>query len=482
MSGSPTGTLISLDRILGDAQDGVFVIDRTRRYVLFNEACERITGYEGREVVGRECSCGEAVDCRDKQDRPLWGALCPARGLFLGESHSARQVMRIRRKDGPSKWIETIYTPVRDRDGGVEWVLGVMRDVSQARADEEELLEELSSLREKVSRLSDEQKAAYGFSNIVSKSPAMAPVFHRMRAALGNTSAVLINGESGTGKEVVARTIHVHGLQSAGPFVPLNCSALPRDLIESELFGHVRGSFTGAVQDNKGLLRAAEGGTVFMDEIAQMPLETQAKLLRVLQDKRVRPVGGTSEVSINVRVIAAMNETPREAIAAGLLRQDLFYRLSVISIELPPLRQRREDIPLLVQSFIDLINSTGIRQIKSISASAWRALMSHDWPGNVRELSNVVESAYAMGEGPVLNHEDLSPEVLGLVAASAPAGGVGAELHLDGTLAQVEREVILRALKAANRHRIKAAELMNISRSRLYRRMEALGIDPGDGE
>jgi len=464
---------------LANALDGVVAIDRSRRVVVFSEGCERITGFRGEEVLGFSCSCHDVLACRDKQGRSLSGALCPAHTLFEGATDSARQRMCIRRKDGTRRWVETNYSVIRDRAGEAEFVLGVMRDISEAKSWEDDLLSEMSDLRERVHRLSERQAAEYGFGNIVSKSPAMTPVFEKVRATLSNSSSVLISGESGTGKEVIARTIHVHGLQSDGPFIPLNCSALPRALIESELFGHAKGAFTGAVQDHTGLLRAAEGGTVFLDEIGTMPLETQAKLLRVLQDKRVRPVGSTVEMPVRVRIIAAMNRPAREAIANGRLREDLFYRLSVIGIELPPLRDRPEDIPLLVHAFIEEFNKTALRQVKDMDAEAWRMLLAYSWPGNVRELSNAVESAFALGTGPSLQREDFPPDVRGDGTREMAPDDADA-LRLDPYLARVEREAILQALKAAGGQRLKAARLMEISRSRLYRRMDALGIRPDE--
>ena len=470
---------IVIERLLENAQDGLLVIDRNRRVVYFNEACERITGYRSADVMAAEYRCLDTLECSDPQGRSLGGALCPAKALFAGTSDHARQRMRVRRGDGTSTWIETNYTVVRDRAGAVECVLGVMRDVAEAKAHEAELLHELSVVRERAARLAVEVKSRYGFEGLVSKSPAMAAVFERVRAAMSNASAVLISGESGTGKEVIARTIHSHGVQQEGPFVPLNCSALPRDLIESELFGHVKGAFTGAVQDHGGLLKAADGGTLFLDEVGSMPIETQSKLLRALQDKRVRPVGGTAESPVRVRVVAAINQPPKDAISAGRLREDLYYRLNVIGIELPPLRERREDIPLLVHAFVEELNRGGLRQVRDVEPDVWPVLAAHPWPGNVRELSNAVESAYALGQGPALRLMDFPPEVRSprrlVVGAEAAAA-----LRLDPILADAERSAILRALEVAGGQRNKAARLMGISRSRLYRRMEALGMDPGE--
>ena len=471
---------ISLDEVLNNTVDGVLVMDRSRRVVLFNRGCERITGQSRSEVVGFECRCYDALSCHDEQGRSLAGALCPARGLFeTNSADSACQRMCIRRPDGTSVWIETKYTVARDDEGNVDLIIGVMRDISHAKEAQDILVGELSDLRARVQRLIAKQKAEYGFTTIVSKSASMTPVLERVRAALSNSSAVLISGESGTGKEVVARTIHAHGLQNEGPFVPLNCSALPKELIESELFGHARGAFTGAVQDHHGLLRTAEGGTIFLDEIGQMPIETQSKLLRVLQDKRVRPVGATAEMPVRVRVIAAMNEPPRGAIAEGRLREDLYYRLNVIGIGLPSLRDRREDIPLLVDSFMKGLNQTALRQVNDVSPDAWSALLDYAWPGNIRELSNAVESAFALGQGPVLARADLPPDVRG-VPQPAESRYAGESLLLDPFLNQVEREAICRALRAADGGRKRAAKIMGISRSRLYRRMEALRINPAE--
>lgn len=477
MSANLSPTRFSLECLLSKALDGIFVIDRDQRYVMFNDACERITGYSASDVLGRECHCADIIQCRDDHGRSLSGVLCPARALFDGTVDSARQRMQIIRRDGTPTWVETNYTTVRDCDGRFEFILGIIRDASEAKAKEDDLREEMSELHEQIRGLSEEQKRKYGFDNIFSKSPVMTPVFQRIRAAMKNYSAVLISGESGTGKEVIARTIHTNGLNREGPFIPLNCSALPRGLIESELFGHVKGAFTGAVQDYEGLLRAAGGGTIFLDEISEMPLETQARLLRVLQDKRVRPVGSTREIPVQIRVIAATNIPSHEAVAQKKLRQDLFYRLSVIGIDLPPLRKRKGDIPLLVQCFIEEFNQTNLRQVRELAPDAWHILQSYSWPGNVRELSNAVESAFAMGDGPILQQGDFPPEILGL-GTPQTQGDAAASLRLDPYLENIEREAIRRALQAANWQRNKAAALMGISRSRLYRRMEALGIDP----
>lgn len=468
----------ALDRLLSNALDGVFVVDGQRRFVMFNEACQRLTGYSEAEMLGRQCACHDAVACEDEYGRSLGGSLCPGLAVFKGNLPSAKQRMQIRRKDGTNLWIETSYTPIKDESGRIECVLGIMRDISDSKEREDILRETTSDLRAEVDRLRQDMRQRYGFSTIISRSACMENVFRKIRAASTNSSSVLISGESGTGKEMVARAIHCSGLHKDAPFVAVNASALPRDLIESELFGHVQGAFTGATRDFPGLFRAAEGGTLFLDEIAEMTTETQAKLLRALQDKCVRPVGSTEEVPTNARVIAATNRNVSEAIRSGVLRQDLYYRLGVIAIELPPLRRRREDIPFLVSHMLDQFNKQSVRQVKQISHRAWDLLLSYDWPGNVRELQNAVESGIAIGEGDVLRAEDLPGAVRGENPDGIADPPAGDGLNLDEALRRVERGMIGASLRRAGGQRSKAAQLMGISRSRLYRRMEALGVDP----
>lgn len=471
-----TQTTLPLDQLLGNAQDGIFVLDRQRGYVLINKAFERITGHPADQLIGRQCKCADTLHCQDDFGRSLSGVLCPAKGLFNGNRSTARQRMNIQRSDGSRVWIETVYTPILDPDGRVEYVLGIVRDASEAKEKEDEILNEMARLRDRVQQLSQEQKAHYGFDNIVSRSPLMTPVFEKVRAALHNTVAVLIHGESGAGKAFLARTIHTHSFQAEGPFVPINCAAFSPRLLESELFGYVDGAFPDAVRDYAGLLRSAGGGTVFIDDITAMPIATQAGFLRILQERRVRPVGGTVAFPVNIRVIAASNMPPRDAIARGLLREDLFYRLGVIQVALPPLRRRREDIPFLVQSFLDEFNRTHLRQIKEVSPDAWLTLREYNWPGNIRELAHVVESAFALGEGPVLEKSHLPTDIYNSKRSISP--DTAKSLRLDPFLERVEREAIQRALQAAHWQRNKAASIMGISRSRLYRRMEALNIDP----
>jgi two-component system response regulator PilR (NtrC family) len=342
-----------------------------------------------------------------------------------------------------------------------------------------EQVAKVRSLEREVARLQGELQERWGFRNIIGSAPAMERLFERIQAAARTTSNVLVSGESGTGKELVARAIHYGGERARGPFKAVNCAALPREIIESELFGHVKGAFTNALQEHEGLFRAAQGGTLFLDEIAEMPSETQAKLLRAIEEGKVRPVGSTSEVDVDCRIIAATNRDPQACVKNGDLRQDLFYRLAVIAIELPPLRERAEDIPLLLRHFVAQFNERFGKRIRGFEAAAVEALMKYAWPGNIRELRNVVEGVFAMVKGPEIGLADLPAKIAPRAGASDAAGSVGDEGSvppLEETLREIERKLILRALKLAKGNKSHAADLLRVSRKRIYRKLEEYGI------
>jgi two-component system, NtrC family, response regulator AtoC len=303
---------------------------------------------------------------------------------------------------------------------------------------------------------------------LVGVSPAMTEIRAIVAKVAATDSPVLIEGESGTGKEVVAATIHRRSARSTGPFIPVNCGAIPGDLLESEFFGHVRGAFSGAVADALGLFRSAHGGTLFLDEVAELPPALQVKLLRVLQEREVRPVGSTKTYTIDVRVIAATNRPLEEALRNGALRRDLYYRLNVVRIVVPPLRERKRDIAPLVSAFLRQFNQRFGRDVTGVSPEALAAFQAYDFPGNIRELENLLERAYALGVKTEITLADL-PALSPRVPASLSPTDVP-------TLAQVERELILRALDVYGNDRDQAARALGISRRTIYRRLKEYGV------
>jgi two-component system response regulator PilR (NtrC family) len=310
---------------------------------------------------------------------------------------------------------------------------------------------------------------SHQFSNIIGRSQAMLDVFRMIETVARTNSTILLTGESGTGKGLVAQAIHFHSLRRDKPMVSLNCGAMPETLLESELFGHMRGAFTGADSNKKGLLEVAEKGTIFLDEIGEMSAVMQVKLLRVLQERRFRRVGGLEELQADIRVVAATNQDLTKAVAEGRFREDLFYRLNVIPIVLPPLRDRREDIPLLAEHFLTKYAEEMQKPITAISRSALDLLVRHDWPGNIRELENVLERAVALEATPTILVESL-PASLGHAAAGPraaaaaapsefPAGGFDLEAHVK----EIERGYIAQALQRAGGVQVRAAELLGMS-------------------
>jgi DNA-binding NtrC family response regulator len=305
---------------------------------------------------------------------------------------------------------------------------------------------------------------------LLGRTPAMTGVYKQIAHAASADAPVLIIGESGTGKELVARAIHQHSNRSSRPFVPINCGALTETLLESELFGHVKGSFTGAVADAKGVFQTAHTGTVFLDEVGEMSAALQVKLLRVLQEGEVRPVGSSRAVKADVRILAATNVDVERAVADGKFRQDLFYRLGVVIINLPPLRERRDDIPLLIERFLKAASAKAMKQV-DLTPAAVEALASYHWPGNVRELENMIERLVVFSRGSRIDVGDLPPTV-------TPRAPVLEKRLFDDlpTLEEIERRYLLHVLEQVGHNRTRAAEVMGIDRRTLYRMAERFGI------
>jgi DNA-binding NtrC family response regulator len=336
---------------------------------------------------------------------------------------------------------------------------------------------EMRKVRAENQYLKRELRRGHDEKTIIGSSEGMLRVFKMVEKVADSEATIMIQGESGTGKELIAREIHYRSKRATGPFVSINCGAIPRDLLESNLFGHVKGSFTGAVRDSQGLLQVAEGGTFFLDEVGETPLATQVKLLRALQEREIIPVGGTQVVKIDCRLVAATNADLEREVAEGRFRADLFYRLNVIPIKLPPLRQRRDDIPLMVDHFLKRSAGNGTAP-KTVNKDALELLMKYDWPGNVRELENVLERAMILDEGGTIGPEGL-PDVIRFGESHRGS------LVIDSpnmTLEELEKEYILKVLNYTRWQKKKASEILGINASTLYRKLIAYGVERPGGE
>jgi DNA-binding NtrC family response regulator len=337
----------------------------------------------------------------------------------------------------------------------------------------------MDALQRENLRLREEMTRIHGFGELIGDSPAMQAVYKVIDAVRDNKSTVLLSGESGTGKELVARTIHARGALAEQPFVVLNCAGLSETLLDSQLFGHRRGAFTGAVHDHDGVFRAAQGGTLFLDEVSEIPLALQAKFLRAVQEREVTPLGSSLPVPVDVRLVAATNRDLRAEVAAGRFRQDLFYRLDVVHIELPPLRARPTDVPALVEHFVARYSRQYQVLAKWVLPETMEVLARHAWPGNVRELQNAIERAFALSTADTITPDDLPRTIrgegvapLGAPAAGAAAGGS----DTLPTLEEAERRLIADALRRSDGNKNEAARILGIDRQRLYRKIEKYGL------
>jgi two-component system response regulator PilR (NtrC family) len=361
------------------------------------------------------------------------------------------------------------------RDGAYDYITKPFK-VEEMRIVVEKALEKKLLFTENR-RLRSELRSRERDRSIIGSSPAMQRIFDVVAQVADTKANILISGESGTGKEMVARAIHGIGERRSLPFIAVNCAAIPENLLESELFGHVKGSFTGAVQSKTGLFESADKGTLFLDEIGDLTLSLQVKLLRVIQEKSIRRVGGTDDRRVDVRIIAATNRRLDEEIAAGRFREDLYYRLNVIDIAMPPLRERRDDIPLLVAHFVEKYARELGKPVEGVSEEALNRLVEYRFPGNVRELENVIERAAALSSGPTIGLELLPPAVLNPEVAP-PSPRISPEgVNLEELMADYERGLLLEALGPAGGVKKRAAQLLGISFRSFRYRMEKLGLD-----
>jgi len=423
----------------------VFIVDRERTICHWNAAAERLLGFRAQDVIGQHClKANRCPEC-------MTGCGIAEHGRVAG----AR--LALHRADGRPVALRKHAQAFFDADG--TFLGGVEVLVPEAIPSVEEGPEDRLLARTKPE----------SFHGLVTRSPALRQVFPIIANVAETEATVLVRGESGTGKELVARAIHDLSHRKDAPFLAVNCAALTATLLESELFGHVRGAFTGAVRDHAGLFKRADGGTVFLDEVAELPVDLQAKLLRVLQERSFIPVGGDRAITVDVRIVAATHRALREEVKAGRFREDLLYRLRVVPIFLPALRERREDVALLLWQFIQRHNAYGPRRIERIAPEAMRVLLDHPWPGNVRELKNVVEYAFAVGRGSELRLSELPPEFREPRLAAPTQRAVNLAPEHDA-------ERIRRALQDSGGDIHRAAKLVGMSRATFWRKRKRLGI------
>ena len=365
----------------------------------------------------------------------------------------------------------TVPSAVQAMKQGAFDYIGKPFTVDELRTMLERAIEELKTTTEKRV-LRERLRSKHGFGSIVGRSPEMEKLYRIISKAAQSTHPVLISGESGTGKELVARCIHYSGPYHDKPFIPVDCGSLVPTLIESELFGYAKGAFTGAVRAKEGLLAIAEGGTVFLDEVGELPIDLQAKLLRAIQEREIRPVGSTKRINIHVRILAATNRDLEAAVSEGTFRRDLYFRLNVLTLKIPPLRDRKQDILLLVEHFLErLARTTGTQ--RTMSEEALKALMAYEWPGNVRELENCLERACALSSGPTIQTTDLPSPVQNVHLHLPPEAMDGPKIV---PISDLEKQAILRAIDQLKGDKLLAARMLGIGKTTLYRKLKEYSI------
>jgi PAS domain S-box-containing protein len=432
------------DVILDSVADGVFTVDDEWRITSFNRAAEQITGVSRDDAIGQRCcdvfkaSICES-ECALKHTRET------------GEGVVAKPIYVVN-ADGRRIPVSVSTALLQDRDGRVIGGVESFRDLSV------------------VEQLRKELHEKYTFADIVGRSRAIGQLLDVLPQIAESSSTVLIDGASGTGKELFARAIHNLSARKDKRFVAINCGALPDNLLESELFGYVAGAFTDARKDKPGRFKIADGGTILLDEIGDISPAMQAKLLRVLQERTFEPLGAVDPVQVDVRVVAATNQNLRQLVQESKFRQDLYYRVNVVRLQLPALRERREDIPLLVEFFLSKFNRLQNRHIVGISEEVMAVLFKHDFPGNVRELENIIEHAFVLCRGPLIQLQHLPPELYGTFDSDTPSGG-------GLTLKALEEMYISEALRRHHGNRAAAARELGINPSTLFRKIKSLNIE-----
>jgi PAS domain S-box-containing protein len=442
--------------------EGVFTMDTQGRITSWNQAMESISGYPASEALGQSCALLGFSKC--------FGKLCPESIHSCGileYGHSEPKECVLRHKQGRDVPVIKQARVVRDEQ---EQIIGIVETITD--------MSELEKARQKAEEANLLLTRHYSLHNIIGQSRAMQEVFHRLQAAAASRANVLIQGESGTGKELIASAIHYNSELASQPFITVNCSALSETLLESELFGHARGSFTGAHKDRRGRFEEAHGGSIFLDEVGELSPAIQVKLLRVLQEREIERVGESRPRKVDIRVISASNLDLKDLVSQGGFRQDLFFRLNVFPIEVPPLKQRKEDIPLLVSHFIQQQNQQTGKEVKGIQHQGLRLLMDYPWPGNVRELENAVQHAFVLCEQELLRPEDLPREIRANTPAmqSISQPRPQAQPQASPAAGNLNRQELWQLLVDCDWNKAEAARHLGVSRTAIWKYMKKWNI------
>ena len=463
-----------VETVLSSSAEPIFLLNPDREVVFFNRSCEELTGRSAAQAVGLACQYRGPVGSQDLPD--LGASLAPPPEVFQGELATVQSLFI--RPDGERFWRHIQFFPCHDESGRLLAIIGLVSERANPSAGSApphiELHAELLRLRDRLYR-------RYGLDKIVCASPAMRRVLDQVRVACQTDASVLVWGESGTGKELVARTIHHESARKAGPCVPIDCAVVPPDVLERDLFGSDPEREWGLSGSRPGLIRHARGGTLFLMNLSRLSRDLQSRLADMLSDARPGELIDASGDRISLRLMSSDRIDPAAAVAAGELRPDLYFTLSTIVIYLPPLRERKADLPLLAQMCVESANAAGQKQVAGVSPAAMEVLSSFDWPGNVHELDEVIRETHARCRSHLIEPGDLPPRIQGAQGgayAPPPAhDDKDYRIDLDAVLVQAERKLIEQALRRARGNKSRAAELLSISRPRLYRRMVMLGME-----
>jgi PAS domain S-box-containing protein len=442
-----------VNEIINAMADGVFTITPKGKIASWNKSMEKITGYSETEAIGQDCTFIHFSTCAD--------GTCPTGihdcGILDSKSDFSRECV-IKSKSDEEIPVLKRAKALFDEKGSLNAVVETVTD-----------LRELKTARKSAADAQSRLAMNTGTGNIIGISPAIEDLVSKIKMAASSDAGILIQGETGTGKELCANAIHYLSSRKDYPFVTLNCSALPENLLESELFGHVKGSFTGAIKDRKGRFEQAESGTLFLDEIGEIPLSVQVKLLRAVQELEIERIGDSKKIKINIRIIAATNKDLAELVQKGNFREDLYYRLKVFPITIPPLRQRKEDIPLLIDFFIKKMRKKTNKNILKADKKSVKTLMNYNWPGNVRELENAVSYAFVVAGDTILRDDDFPPEIINPPVFKK-------NYSLEKTKKPASKQELVKLLEQCGWNKAKAGRKAGLSRTTIWKYMKKWDI------